>query len=147
VISFELPFRIESQNVGLRTSIKSLGAMRRRRFAQRRKVKAQRHAAALVLLAKASPGVRRQLLAAERLVITLTRVAPGTLDEDNLLAGFKATRDGIADGLKLDDRDPRLRWLYDQVRDGPKRYGARVHLEGIAAEAFAQRLAARERAA
>lgn len=148
MISFELPhMRIESQNVGLRTSIKNLGAMRRRRFALRGKVAKQRKAAAWVLLAESTPGRRRQLLAAERIVVTLTRIGPGRLDDDNLAAGFKATRDGIADALQLKDHDARLRWIYDQVRGEPKRYAARVQLEAMSADAFAERLAARERAA
>lgn len=147
MISFELQFRIESQNVGLRTTIKSLGAMRRRTFALRRKVKGQRNAAARMLLAKSTPSLRRQLLAAERIVVTLTRIGPGTLDDDNLAAGFKATRDGISDGLKLKDHDGRLRWFYEQVADGPKRYSARVRLEAMTADQVAERLAAKERAA
>lgn len=146
-IEFELPVRIESLNV-LKRNPRNVGSLNRLRFALRRKVKMQRHAATLMLLSMASPGVRRQLLAAERVVVTLTRIAPGTLDrEDNLTAGFKAVRDGLADALKLNDRDSRLRWVYEQQHGGPKVYSARVCLEAMSSDAFAERLAARERAA
>jgi hypothetical protein len=151
VISFELPhMRIESQNVGLRasTSPKHVAAMRRRRFALVGKVKRQRMAANWALLSASTPLDRMRLLEAERVVITLTRIAPGTLDrEDNLTAGFKAVRDGVADGLMRDDRDGRLRWHYEQVKRGRGIYGVKVQLEAMSVDAYAKRLAARERAA
>ena len=56
--------------------------------------------------------------------ITMTRIAPRTLDDDNLASGFKATRDGIADWLGIDDGSKRLRWVCEQ-RKG-KQYAAEV---------------------
>lgn len=151
MISFELPhMRIESQNVGLRasTSPKHAGAMQRRKFALQGKVKRQRMAAGWALTAASSPEQRSRLLEADRVVVTLTRIAPGTLDrEDNLTAGFKAVRDGVADALWLNDRDGRLRWHYEQVKHGAGVYGVKVQLEAMSADAYAERLAARERAA
>lgn len=150
MISFELPhMRIESQNLGLRasTSPKHVAAMRRRRFALVGKVKRMRKAAHWALLSVTTPTSRALLLQSPRVVVTLTRIAPGTLDsEDNLTAGFKAVRDGVADGLMLDDRDPRLRWHYEQVKRGRGVYGVRVQLEALSVEAYARRLAAKERA-
>jgi hypothetical protein len=150
-IAFDLPhMRIESQNVGLRasTSPKHVAAMRRRRFALVGKVKRQRLAANWALVAAVKPLQRAQLLEAARLVVTLTRVAPGTLDrEDNLTAGFKAVRDGIADALGLNDRDSRLRWHYEQAKGGRGVYGVKVQLEAMDVDGYAERLAARERAA
>lgn len=58
--------------------------------------------------------------------VTLVRVAPRKLDSDNLAAAFKACRDGVADALGIDDRDPRVTWLYDQRRGRPKEYAAEV---------------------
>ena len=52
------------------------------------------------------------------LVVLLTRVAPRSLDSDNLSRSLKACRDGVADALGIDDRDPRVTWLVDQ-RKGP----------------------------
>lgn len=52
-------------------------------------------------------------------VVRLTRAAPSNgLDDDNLRSALKAIRDGIADALGVDDRDPRVTWEYDQRR-GP----------------------------
>lgn len=63
--------------------------------------------------------------------VILTRIAPCALDDDNLRAALKATRDGVADWLGVDDRDPRVRWLYDQRKpETPRTYGVRVHVTG-----------------
>ena len=48
--------------------------------------------------------------------VTLTRVAPRELDDDNLIGGFKSVRDGVADWLGLADNDPRVKWRYAQQR-------------------------------
>jgi hypothetical protein len=52
------------------------------------------------------------------LVVLLVRVSPRPLDSDNLASACKAVRDGIADALEVDDRDPRVSWHYAQER-GP----------------------------
>lgn len=62
-------------------------------------------------------------------VVTLIRVAPRTLDGDNLQSGFKALRDGIAKRLGVDDADPRVEWKYGQQRGKAKEYAARVEIE------------------
>ena len=61
--------------------------------------------------------------------ITLTRVAPRSLDDDNLASGFKAARDGVADWLGIDDGSKRLTWVYAQRRGDPKQYLAEVAVE------------------
>ena len=61
--------------------------------------------------------------------VTLTRIAPRELDGDNLQASFKATRDGVADWLNVDDRDPRVVWRYAQRRGERKRYAVEVRIE------------------
>lgn len=60
--------------------------------------------------------------------ITLTRIAPRVLDDDNLASGFKATRDGVADWLGVDDGDKRLTWRYAQEKGAPKFYGVRIEV-------------------
>ena len=58
------------------------------------------------------------------ITVKLTRVSPGTLDDDNLSTGFKHIRDGITTALrtvtgneKLDDRPGGgIEWEYDQVK-------------------------------
>jgi hypothetical protein len=61
--------------------------------------------------------------------VTLTRIAPRDLDDDNLASGFKAFRDGVADWLGIDDGDKRLTWRYEQRRGKPKEYAAEVKIE------------------
>lgn len=62
-------------------------------------------------------------------IVTLTRVAPRELDGDNLQAAFKAARDGVADALGIDDRNPRATWLYKQEHAPPKEYSVRIRIE------------------
>ena len=47
--------------------------------------------------------------------ITLTRVAPHTLDQDNLVASFKGIQDGVAKALKIDDGSQAIEWIYQQA--------------------------------
>jgi hypothetical protein len=54
------------------------------------------------------------------IVVHLVRVAPRPLDDDNLSHAFKAFRDGIAERLGIDDRDPRVRYTYGQERGRPR---------------------------
>lgn len=60
------------------------------------------------------------------LAITLTRVSPNhqRLDDDNLRGALKSIRDGIADWLGVDDKDPRITWEYDQ--GGGDEYGVDI---------------------
>jgi hypothetical protein len=69
------------------------------------------------------------LFGRKRIVIDLTRVSPGTLDDDNLRSALKATRDGIADALGLDDRDKALTWTYQQRRGKKGQYEVHVVLQ------------------
>ena len=50
------------------------------------------------------------------LTIRIVRVSPRELDSDNLAISAKHVRDGIADRLGIDDRDPRVTWVYAQAR-------------------------------
>jgi hypothetical protein len=49
------------------------------------------------------------------LVVTLTRYGLREMDGDGLQAALKATRDGIASRLKVDDATPLVRWEYAQA--------------------------------
>lgn len=51
--------------------------------------------------------------------VRLVRLSARVLDDDNLRGALKAVRDGVADRLGVDDRDPRVTWLYDQERGKP----------------------------
>lgn len=60
--------------------------------------------------------------------VTITRIAPSNgLDDDNLRGALKAVRDGVADALGVDDRDPRVTWQYGQQRGAE--YGVRIDME------------------
>jgi len=47
-------------------------------------------------------------------VITLVALRHRLLDDDNNVGSFKPLRDAIAEELKIDDGDKRLRWEYGQ---------------------------------
>lgn len=62
-------------------------------------------------------------------VVTMTRIAPRQLDDDNLPSALKHVRDGIADALGIDDRDPRVTWQCAQKTDGRGYYAVDVMIE------------------
>lgn len=57
--------------------------------------------------------------------VKLIRIGLKLLDGDNLQAGMKALRDGIADRLGVDDADPRVTWEYAQEQG---EYAVRVEI-------------------
>lgn len=59
--------------------------------------------------------------------VTITRIAPRALDDDNLASACKALRDGIADALGVRDNDPRVAWRYAQERGKPA--AVRIEIE------------------
>jgi hypothetical protein len=73
------------------------------------------------------------------LLITLTRIAPRSLDQGNLEVSFKAVQDGIADWMagapgKGQDRQSGLVWAYAQRKGAPRTYAVYVEislLEGM----------------
>jgi len=89
------------------------------------RAKSQRSTAATWLRQHAEP-------IAGPLVITMSRLAPGSLDSDNAVGACKHVRDGIADWLGIDDRDARVEWRVEQERQ--PYYGVRVHIVAMTAE-------------
>lgn len=66
------------------------------------------------------------------LTITITRLGQRNMDSDGLAISAKGLRDGIADGLGIDDGDRRITWVYQQERaPKPMRYGVRVRIESV----------------
>lgn len=59
------------------------------------------------------------------LLVTITRVGPTTLDDDNLAAACKYVRDQIAAEVGVDDGSPLYTWRYEQ-RKG--KYGVDVEI-------------------
>lgn len=64
----------------------------------------------------------------DNLVVTMTRIAPRELDDDNLAISFKSVRDGLADWLGVKDNDKRIKWVYAQEKGAPKHYAARIEV-------------------
>lgn len=64
-------------------------------------------------------------------VVTITRVAPRALDDDNLRGATKAVRDGVADFLGVNDRNPLVVWKYAQERGAPKTCAVRVEIQEV----------------
>jgi hypothetical protein len=85
--------------------------------------KKQRAQAALMCRAEAGPPPP-----ANTYVIRLTRIAPRRLDTDNNARAAKATQDGVADWLGIDDGDERLFWDYQQEKGPPKTYAVRIEV-------------------
>jgi hypothetical protein len=78
------------------------------------RVKHQRAIVTLVLRGT----VAAQMMLVAPLVVTITRIGPRRLDDDNATGSAKAVRDAIAAILGVDDRDDRVCWRVDQAR-GP----------------------------
>lgn len=98
---FHVPLRVES----------ALN-MREHWGKRSRRVKAERAATALVCLRLKGFFPRDA-----DLVVTLTRVAPGTLDDDNLASSLKGVRDELAVLLGRDDAPGSgVEWSYAQIR-------------------------------
>lgn len=67
------------------------------------------------------------------LVVTITRIGPRTLDDDNLAAACKYVRDQIATIVGTDDGSDQYTWRYAQrivraARGMPSRYGVDVEI-------------------
>jgi len=111
MIAVELPLRIQSE-------ANTRGAWQARFFGR---TKPQRSATVLML----RPKLGKRISFPVR--VTLTRIAPRALDDDNLRTALKSVRDGVADALGLkNDRDPRVAWDYQQHRRAPNEYAVSI---------------------
>lgn len=97
--------------------------------AKARRAKSQRTCAAALVRGEALASAQ-DIRHAAQIEVRLTRIAPRELDSDNLAGAMKHIRDGIADALGMDDRDPRVAWMYSQRRGAPKEYMVEVTIEG-----------------
>jgi hypothetical protein len=90
----------------------------REHWAKRAKrVKTQRHATRLMLgTSTYATSFGRKPTGGQPLAVRLTRVSPRPLDDDNLQMAFKAIRDEVAAYFGVDDRDPRIRFVYAQAK-------------------------------
>lgn len=62
------------------------------------------------------------------LLITITRIGPRRLDDDNLQAACKYVRDQIADYVGVDDGSPLYTWWYRQHVTWSEQYGVDVEI-------------------
>lgn len=108
----------------------SMANLRLHWAAKAKTLKAQRHATGLALRGTARTWLTHWMGMAsnERLClhVTLTRVGPRELDDDNLQGAFKAIRDEVAAFVGLDDGSKRFTWVYRQERG---LYAVRIRLE------------------
>lgn len=112
-MKFEVPIRIRSE-----------ANIREHHFKKARNVKQQRTTVALSFRAAAGPPPHAFPLPA---TVTLTRIGPTFIhDDDNLISGFKAVRDQVAACCGWNDRDERIKWVYQQEKG--KAYAARVEI-------------------
>lgn len=105
-VAFEVPVRTVSEANG-----------RDHWRVKAKRVKAQRRAAFAMCPAHPVP-----------CVVRMVRCSAGELDDDNLRGALKAVRDGIADKLGVDDRDPRVRWKYGQAKCKRGEFGVWVEI-------------------
>jgi len=64
------------------------------------------------------------------LTVSMIRIAPRPLDDDNLQGAFKYIRDEIARCLGLsNDAGPEVKWRYAQEKGGPKKHAVRIEIE------------------
>lgn len=109
------------------------GASRQAAMAKAAGVKAKREMGRM-FAASLNPSVREAVLgrgmtdAAPFVVVVLTRIAPRPLDSDNLESALKAVRDGIAEGLGIDDRSPLVRYVVSQEQGGVRVHRVRCEL-------------------
>lgn len=97
--------------------------VREHHMARARRVKAQRDLVTLVLRGT----VASYMMALAPLEVTITRIGPRRLDDDNATGSAKAVRDAVAAVLGVDDRDDRVCWRVEQA-NGP--YGVLVAIRG-----------------
>jgi hypothetical protein len=105
-------------------------ANQRNKWQQAKRKAAQREAVKAWLEGRHHHHERLLLGGAVPLEVTMTRIAPSSrgLDDDNLASAFKAIRDEIAAWLKVDDRDPRVKFTPAQEKGAPKRYAVRIEI-------------------
>ena len=85
-----------------------------------------RHTVALAVTTRAR--TFNVALHAGNLAVRLVYIGPRQLDDDGVASAVKSLRDGVADAMGVDDRDPRVTWVPDQERGGVREYAARVEV-------------------
>lgn len=100
-----------SLRLELPLTLPSVANLREHHHAKARRVKMHRDAAWSAMRLRQFP---------RPAVVRIVRVAPRLLDSDNLASCAKGVRDGIADAMGIDDRDPCVAWVVDQEKGKAK---------------------------
>ncbi len=110
--------------LALPISLPSVANLREHWATKAKRVKAQRNAIIAAWRDHRHLEERRALFGwlhdGGTVVVTLSRVAPRKLDDDNLVSAFKAMRDEVANRLCVDDGSDAVKWRYLQTKPGPK---------------------------
>jgi hypothetical protein len=110
MISFFIPLKTEGTNKQLRMNT----------FVRARRTKLEKEIAGLFPAWQLKPAVR----------ILMTRLSSSgqLLDDDNLRGALKATRDGLALKLRINDATPLVKWDYAEERCERGKEGVRVEV-------------------
>lgn len=84
--------------------------------------KQKKTTASAMLVAKCNHG---QVVPAVPVVVTITRIGPRKLDDDNLASACKYVRDAIASKIGIDDGSDEYTWVYKQCTG---KYGVDVEI-------------------
>ncbi len=103
--------------------------------ARARRIKSQRAAVVLAMPVRKLTTARNWLTLLGKVVVTLTRISPRPLDDDNNVGAFKGVRDQVAAQLGVDDRDKRIAWAYRQERG---KQAIRIEVQTVANERLDQ---------
>jgi hypothetical protein len=94
-----------------------------------RRARIQRGSTLLMLQQESKNPTRKYPWLLKPLSIIITRVAPRSLDSDNLTASAKHVRDAIADWLGVDDGTPRITWAVDSLKRRPREYSVLILIQ------------------
>lgn len=64
-------------------------------------------------------------------VVTLTRIGPKLLDDDNLVGSFKFIRDQVAKMIGVDDGSAHIRFVPKQIANGKREYRVLVEVQSL----------------
>jgi hypothetical protein len=64
-------------------------------------------------------------------VVTLTRIGPNLLDDDNLAGSFKHIRDEVARLIGIDDGSPQIKFEYKQEAIGKRKYRVIIEVQSL----------------
>jgi hypothetical protein len=119
-VVIELPIKTENP-LNLRGNTKLAMVMRHRKYAKNRDD-------AFMMLNPQLLAMRPILV--WPLVVTLTRLSSGHMDDDGIAASTKGVRDAVAKALGVDDGDrSRIRFLYDERKVKRGVYGVEVRIQ------------------